>query len=856
MTVINNIDDKTFTFNGIEYYKNFISKVVGDKIEIINVYDSKIRLTDFPTLYSDIEVDGVIYGDVATMQTNINSVVYSPKISQADFNDKTDKGGYVGTSQDLKNAIDNAVFGDLKTYQTLADFNAVTPVPDDGTPFIIANDPNEENNGQWSVQGGVAVQNARTVENVVEKTNTSKGVSGEAVDAFRKDVNTSYFGSDLFSPSTGFIDKNTGALSTSLSFTVTQDFQEIQPDTDYIFNIGYSSGNAANAWYDKDKVFIEPFYITNVEQFTDVIKTSPSNAYFVRCSGRDNALNEFKFYSSETNYNIKKLLPLLEAHQPTLNAKNIENSGVPLDVDQANQNALIDTLQTSVSLLEGKIDELTDDKNPLFINMSTFTKYNTTPSSLGVVNVVSRDDDYTFTVNNTDISTYTGKDYVVVIKDDNGIHKPYRLLSVDTSTGVIKTSNILPTTLDSFMPMFDAVNGQHLSNYGYNAMAEYIYDKIERYEYLKRPVIYKYNPVECTNNAWNDVKARSLDLTEILADFNYEGGATNGGFVTGSDKISNQATTSTNTANPTSATIYRKFYTINQRGLGKGVSLKITTSNKTGYAKVFVGVDNLQINNADANTLSVGTGKLEFFDNNGVSFFSQEFKGASEEINVPLTPMPFVTMKVTCATSEITCLKLSGVYVYEKRDALNSSVFENGDVVAFLGDSWTQFPNATGGDILPKRPDGVTDADGMQFLSERLKSYALENGVTIETINQGRSGMTSAWGKYWLKTLIIDWETKPKYCIINFSINDKNSQGNVPSTPSGYDFDSDNPWTSINGDVFGSVDLDGWLANIKYISDTLLSSGIKPIILMPSWTASFSQSADMITWDNYLINNF
>jgi curli biogenesis system outer membrane secretion channel CsgG len=94
---------------------------------------------------------------------------------------KTDKGGYTGTSQDLKDAIDNAVFGDLKTYQTLADFNAVSPVPDDGTPFIIANDPNEANNGEWSVQGGVAVQNARTVENTIDKTNTTKGVTGQAV---------------------------------------------------------------------------------------------------------------------------------------------------------------------------------------------------------------------------------------------------------------------------------------------------------------------------------------------------------------------------------------------------------------------------------------------------------------------------------------------------------------------------------------------------------------------------------------------------------------------------------------------------------------------------------------------------
>lgn len=108
-------------------------------------------------------------------KSNINSV------SITDLDLKTDKGGYVGTSQDLKDAIDNAIFGGLVTYQTLADFNAVSPVPADGTSFIIANDPNGDNNGNWSVQGGIAVQNTITVADTVEKSNTTKGVSGQGI---------------------------------------------------------------------------------------------------------------------------------------------------------------------------------------------------------------------------------------------------------------------------------------------------------------------------------------------------------------------------------------------------------------------------------------------------------------------------------------------------------------------------------------------------------------------------------------------------------------------------------------------------------------------------------------------------
>lgn len=77
MTQIETVNNQKFIFNGIEYYKNFMPKVVGDKIEIINVYDSKIRLTDFPTLYSDIEVDGIVYASVNTTQVALLPVLYT-----------------------------------------------------------------------------------------------------------------------------------------------------------------------------------------------------------------------------------------------------------------------------------------------------------------------------------------------------------------------------------------------------------------------------------------------------------------------------------------------------------------------------------------------------------------------------------------------------------------------------------------------------------------------------------------------------------------------------------------------------------------------------------------------------------
>ena len=77
MIVINNIDDKKFSFNGVNYYKNFTPKVVGNKIEILNTYDSDIRLTDYPTLFSEFEVNGNTYASVSSLQDALLPTVFT-----------------------------------------------------------------------------------------------------------------------------------------------------------------------------------------------------------------------------------------------------------------------------------------------------------------------------------------------------------------------------------------------------------------------------------------------------------------------------------------------------------------------------------------------------------------------------------------------------------------------------------------------------------------------------------------------------------------------------------------------------------------------------------------------------------
>lgn len=85
MIVINNVDSQKFTFNGVEYFKNFTPVVVGNKIRVLNTYDSSIELTDAPRLYSDFEVNGVVYGNVINLQTALLPILYTRNSLVGDF---------------------------------------------------------------------------------------------------------------------------------------------------------------------------------------------------------------------------------------------------------------------------------------------------------------------------------------------------------------------------------------------------------------------------------------------------------------------------------------------------------------------------------------------------------------------------------------------------------------------------------------------------------------------------------------------------------------------------------------------------------------------------------------------------
>lgn len=75
MFEIININDVRFSLNGVEYLKNYISKVSGSSIEIFNCYERRDILVPF-NHYNKFTVNGNTYASAAALQSALLSVIY------------------------------------------------------------------------------------------------------------------------------------------------------------------------------------------------------------------------------------------------------------------------------------------------------------------------------------------------------------------------------------------------------------------------------------------------------------------------------------------------------------------------------------------------------------------------------------------------------------------------------------------------------------------------------------------------------------------------------------------------------------------------------------------------------------
>lgn len=184
MIIITNVSDKYFSLNGVNYAKIYQPLKQGvDSVGIVNIYDTRSQIVT-NTKFDEFQIDNQTFTNQNDLITALLDVIFEAKIASeilVKVEDKTDKGGYTGTSKDLKDEIDSKAFEGLVTYQTKTELDAVDPFPSEGTPAKVANDPTFDNNGYYSVVSGVWVKDIDLYESTVNENNTSKAVSGKAV---------------------------------------------------------------------------------------------------------------------------------------------------------------------------------------------------------------------------------------------------------------------------------------------------------------------------------------------------------------------------------------------------------------------------------------------------------------------------------------------------------------------------------------------------------------------------------------------------------------------------------------------------------------------------------------------------
>ncbi len=79
---IQNINDSTFTINGVPFYKIFIAIPSGNGVRIVCVYDSRLEILS-PTNYTNVTVDGNDYNSVSELIGAIKGVVYNAKFEDS-----------------------------------------------------------------------------------------------------------------------------------------------------------------------------------------------------------------------------------------------------------------------------------------------------------------------------------------------------------------------------------------------------------------------------------------------------------------------------------------------------------------------------------------------------------------------------------------------------------------------------------------------------------------------------------------------------------------------------------------------------------------------------------------------------
>ena len=472
-----------------------------------------------------------------------------------------------------------------------------------------------------------------------------------------------------------------------------------------------------------------------------------------------------------------------------------------------------------------EFDKENEKLKPLFIEMETFTGSDITPNNPNTKIAVTATSTNTITLNTSAWGT-TSKDFFAAAKFSDGNVKSVFITGFTATTATaIEDFGGNVTEISS---IHDSALGQHLSDLGYEAMGQYLYN------YGKRGA-FRHNLVKRLDFSKVTLSTANLKFTDN---------------VTGADVQTYTLLASANGNNiGVSATFdYKTTFSprlaISQLGAGKGISMPFS-SDYNGFVEIFAG---LNYTGSNAQTAKINLKK------DGVIIDSATIRGNARRFLLS-HGVGNHTLEIVAENATLwSHIEVSQIMWWKKR-AISESIWRKDDKILFFTDSWGEYPVTSVDAEKPLQFNGQK-RDGKCIMPLAFKSkFVAGGGTDTNVVLCTRGGFTTAWAKYWFDTVVK--AVKPTKIVFHFGINDQNSKGNFAnSLTSNYDFSPTAIFTaqqSNAGGVFGSVDKENFLFNLRWLANECRARGIQPIFFMMPKTASAAQGLVQAEWNRDLI---
>jgi hypothetical protein len=370
-------------------------------------------------------------------------------------------------------------------------------------------------------------------------------------------------------------------------------------------------------------------------------------------------------------------------------------------------------------------------------------------------------------------------------------------------------------------PLWNAVNGQHMTRNGYRAYADLLMRQDAALWTTDRfwgPQCHSYQPPKY-QQLWTKNTALtsygSVNVNNIVSGMTVE--TTNANYSDTNGRLARAAV-------EPAGVVFGVHVT------GHGGNATFDTRGKRGFIRGYFMTNQgasttpTQVGSANINTYGTVNGVEVLLSTTLVTDFMQR-------IHVMIDGYDSVRVEAVAVANyafQIMCHNLR-FWLSETSDR---PLIDRHANVLTIGDSWFQFysGSGTGADYSPTSTNGA--------FSNRLQELMRAAGGRGTVYNRSRAGMTTAWALSWLATILAAVPVKIDVVVFNFFTNDANTTSAQATflAPDG---------STQNNQI---PNKETYKVNLARLAAICASHGIEPIFLLPCGTASVSQAQNQLQW--------